>query len=162
MGRTKPPPLYWTKGDCPSLLPLLGVSSKWWGPAAPHAIHNPLLSQTGLGRGQPFLDASFLSFLRSHFSHVPQNAVVPAEHLNRLILFLSTHPTLPSLCSRCIGDMGTAQIWRWHEWCFLPLTYYFPHNFWQMSLFLWFDWHFCTLIWLIVLTPTKHRGSVFR
>lgn len=92
MARNKPPTTLDQKWLCPTHLLLLGVSCKWWGPAACRDIHNPPLAQTGLGRGQPPAYSSFLFFLMSYFSHVPQNSMVPVQHLNRLILFLSTYP----------------------------------------------------------------------
>lgn len=55
MARNKPPTTLDQMWLCPSHLLLLGVSSKWWGPAAYHDIHHPPLAQTGLGRGQPQL-----------------------------------------------------------------------------------------------------------
>lgn len=113
---------------------------------------------TGLGRA--LADATFLSFLRSYFSCVPQNSMVPTPHLNRLILFLPIYPNrvipMLTLCwrHRHSPDLEMA------VWCFLPLTYYFSHHFWQKFSFPWFVLCFCALIWLIYLTPAKHRGSV--
>lgn len=73
-------------------------------------------------------DVSFPSFLNSSFSHVAQNSVVPIQHLNRLILFLSTYPNrvIPMLTLYWRHGHSPALEMAW---CFLPLSYYFPHNF---------------------------------
>lgn len=91
MGRNKPPHCIGPKMSVPQLSAsirgqqqMVRASSILWHSQS-STISNRSCERTALA------GASFLSCLRSSFSRVAQNPMVPAQHLSRLILFLTTY-----------------------------------------------------------------------
>lgn len=118
-----------------------------------HSQSSP--TSTRCWEGTALAWVSFLP-LRSYFSCVPEKFMVPAQHLPRLILFWSIRPNraIPMLTLYCRQETwAQPRSGDWNNGILCPF----------LTIFLIIsDRHFNTLIWLIFLTPAKHRGSVFR
>lgn len=149
----------WSSGDKPTsplttLQPLPSIRGQQQVVRASSiSWHSQSSISAGCWEGTALACASFLS-LRSYFSCVPEKFTVPAQHLDRLILFWSIHPNcvIPVLTLYHRQETWAQPIPRdWIDGIFcLFLTIFLIIS----------DRHFYILIWL-VFWPLPSIGGVF-